>query len=131
LQERRGVQQELSYIDEARLHLRYRIPLSELITDFNDSLKALTSGFATFDYEEAGYEESELVKVDVLINGKPVEALSAIAHQSKGVNYGKDLVQKLRKVVKRCGHHHRHTHTHTHNTHNTHTHTHTTYTLKG
>lgn len=99
--ERRGVQQELSYIDEARLHLRYRIPLSELITDFNDSLKALTSGFATFDYEEAGYEESELVKVDVLINGKPVEALSAIAHQSKGVNYGKDLVQKLRKVVKR------------------------------
>jgi elongation factor 4 len=99
--ERRGVQEELSYIDDSRVHLRYRIPLSELITDFNDNIKGITSGFATFDYEEAGYEETDLVKVEALLNGQPVEALSGIFHRSKAVTYGKDLVQKLRKAVKR------------------------------
>lgn len=98
---RRGEQKELTYIDEARVHMRYIMPLNELITNFNDKLKSLTSGFATLDYEEAGYVESDLVKVTMLLNGEPVEALSAIVHRSKAVTVGRELAVKLKGVLHR------------------------------
>ena len=69
-EEKRGIQQEITYLDEHRVILKYRLPLNEVATDFYDELKSLSSGYASFDYEESGYEPAELVKMDILLNGK-------------------------------------------------------------
>lgn len=100
-QERRGEQKDLTYLDENRIILKYKIPLNEIIIDFYDKLKSYTSGYASFDYEEAGFEPSNLVKMDVLLNGKAVDALSLIIHKEKAQSLGRQLVQKLRKVIHR------------------------------
>jgi elongation factor 4 len=100
-QERRGEQKEMHYIDESRIVLRYRLPLNEIITDFYDKLKSLSAGYASFDYEQAGYEPADLVKMNILLNGKPVDALSVIVHREKAFFIGRQLVQKLRSVIHR------------------------------
>jgi len=100
-QERRGEQQDLSYLDENRLVLKYRMPLNEIVTDFYDKLKSLSSGYASFDYEQAGYKPTDLVKMDIVLNGKNVDALSIIVHKDKAYQHGKKLVEKLRKVIHR------------------------------
>ncbi len=100
-QERRGEQKEMNYIDESRIVLRYRLPLNEIITDFYDKLKSLSAGYASFDYDQAGYEPADLVKMNILLNGKPVDALSVIVHREKSFYVGRQLVQKLRSVIHR------------------------------
>jgi elongation factor 4 len=99
--ERRGQQTELNYLDDERALLRYRLPLAEVVTDFYDQLKSLSSGYASFDYEEGGYQAADLVKMDVLLNGKAVDALSCIVHKDKAYYLGRDIAQRLREVIPR------------------------------
>ena len=100
-QEKRGVQKDLSFLDTDRIILKYLLPLNEVATDFYDELKSLSSGYASFDYEQSGYQEADLVKLDILLNGKAVDALSIIVHRDKAYYIGRDLVEKLRKVIPR------------------------------
>jgi elongation factor 4 len=100
-EEKRGIQLDLKYLDEQRVILKYKLPLNEVATDFYDQLKSVSSGYASFDYEEAGYEPADLVKMDILLNGKPVDALSAIVHRDKAQYIGRDLCERLRAVIPR------------------------------
>lgn len=100
-EERRGEQKDLSYLDETRIILKYQLPLTEIVTDFYDKLKSLSAGYASFDYEEAGYMASDLVKMDILLNGKPVDALSVIVHKDNAYRIGKQLTEKLKTVIHR------------------------------
>jgi GTP-binding protein LepA len=99
--EKRGKQLTLEYLSEERIILRYRLPLNEVATDFYDQLKSLTSGYASLDYEEAGYQEADLVKMDMLLNGKAVDALSTIVHRDRAYEVGRSLAQKLKNVIPR------------------------------
>jgi len=98
-QEKRGSQISLEYLNESRIILKYRLPLNEIAIDFYDQLKSLTSGYASLDYEEAGYQESELLKMDILINGKPIDALSTIVHKDSAYRVGREFAEKLKKVI--------------------------------
>ncbi len=100
-QERRGEQLDMSYLDEDRIVIKYKIPLNEIIIDFYDRLKSLSSGYASFDYEQSGYEQADLVKMNILLNTKPVDALSIIVHRYKSFDIGRAITQKLRKVIPR------------------------------
>ena len=100
-QEKRGVQKDMSFLDEDRVVLSYLLPLNEVATDFYDTLKSVSSGYASFDYEIAGYEPSDLIKMDILLNGEPVDALSLMIHRSKAEKIGRELVEKLSKVIPR------------------------------
>lgn len=100
-EEKRGNQKDMSYLDEDRVILKYSLPLNEVATDFYDELKSLSSGYASLDYEEAGYQPAKLVKLDILLNGKPVDAFSMIVHVDKAYFVGRELVTKLRKVIPR------------------------------
>ncbi len=100
-QDRRAIQKELKYLDAKRVSLSYEMPLNEIVLDFYDRLKSITKGYASFDYEWLGYRPSILVKVDVLINGEQVDALSFIVHEDKAYNRGKALVEKLKEVIPR------------------------------
>jgi len=100
-EEKRGVQKDFSYMDETRIILKYRLPLNEVATDFYDQLKSASSGYASFDYDEAGYEEADLIKMDILLNGKPVDALSCITHEDKAYYLGRELTEKLKNVIPR------------------------------
>ncbi|GMV89456.1 MAG: elongation factor 4 [Chthonomonas sp.] len=100
-QERRGVYVKTEYPTPQRVILYYTLPLGEILLDFFDKLKSATRGYASFDYEMAGYQPSELVKVDILLNGDPVDALSFIVHKSFSYQRGKAMVEQLRKVVPR------------------------------
>ena len=100
-QDHRGEQKNMQYMDESRVVLTYALPLNEIVTDFYDLLKSRSAGYASFDYEEAGYEPSDLVKMNILLNGKPVDALSVIVHRSNAQSVGKQLTQKLKKVIHR------------------------------
>ncbi|WWD20405.1 GTP-binding protein LepA [Kwoniella shandongensis] len=98
----RGVQQEYRILENSdRAILRYSLPLSEIVTDFFSELKSSSSGFASFDYEEAGYQQSDLVKLNILINAKPVDALAMIVHRTAAQSIGKAWVKKLKEVVPR------------------------------
>ncbi len=99
--ERRGILKNTSYIDPSRADIQYEFPLSEVIFDFFDKLKSVSRGFASFDYEFAGYRKSELVKLDILINGEPLDALSTIVHKDRAYQQGKSLCTKLRKLIPR------------------------------
>lgn len=99
--EKRGEQKEMKFLDEDRIILKYKLPLNEVATDFYDQLKSLSSGYASFDYEEAGYEPEKLVKMDIMLNGKAVDALALIVHTDKAYHIGRDLCEKLRKVIPR------------------------------
>ncbi len=100
-EEKRGTQDDLSYMDEDRAILKYTLPLNEVAIDFYDQLKSLSSGYASLDYEEAGYSPAKLVKMDILLNKKPVDALSCIVHEDKAYYIGRDLTDKLRKAIPR------------------------------
>lgn len=100
-QEKRGDYENMTYLDETRVMIHYALPLSEIIFDYFDRLKSATRGYASLDYELAGYRASDLVKVDILLNGDPVDALSAIVHREKATVRGRQLVEKLRSLIPR------------------------------
>jgi GTP-binding protein LepA len=100
-QERRGNQKEITYITKDRVMIRYELPLNEIVMDFYDRLKSLTKGYASMDYELTGYVESDLVKLDMLMNSEPVDALSLITHRDKAAIRGRQLAEKLKEVIPR------------------------------
>lgn len=100
-QERRGIYKDMSYIDEGRAMLTYEMPLNEIIYDFFDALKSRTKGYASFDYELIGYRESDLVKLDIMLNGEVVDALSFIVHREKSVPRGRRMTEKLKDSIPR------------------------------
>jgi GTP-binding protein LepA len=100
-QSRRGVQTGMDYLSSDRVELHYTLPLAEIVFDFFDALKSRTKGYASLDYEEAGEQEADLVKVDILLNSENVDAFSAIVHKDRAYSYGVEMVSKLRKLIPR------------------------------
>ena len=100
-QNKRGIYKSMEYIDETRVNIHYNIPLSEIVYDFFDKLKSYTKGYASFDYEISGYEESNLVKMDILLNGEVVDALSVIVHKDFAYERGRKIVKKLKELIPR------------------------------
>lgn len=100
-QEKRGIQREFSYIGKDRIMVVYEMPLNEILWDFYDRLKSLSKGYASMDYEFSGYRESDLIRLDILINKKPVDALSLIVHREKAYYKGRQIVERLREVIPR------------------------------
>ena len=98
-QERRGVQTSLQYLDTTRIMLVYALPLNEMVLDFYDKLKSRTQGYASLDYELTDYRESDLVKLDVLLNGETIDALSFITHKEKSYHRGRQLVEKMKELI--------------------------------
>jgi GTP-binding protein LepA len=101
LQTRRGEMGTMNYVGTERVELDYQVPLAEVVFDFFDQLKSRTKGYASLDYEPSGYRPADLVKVDVLLNGNPVDAFSAIVHRDKAHEYGKKMVERLRELIPR------------------------------
>ena len=99
--EKRGIYKTMEYIDQTRVNIHYELPLSEIVYDFFDKLKSYTKGYASFDYEISEYKASDLVKMDILINGEIIDALSSIVHKSVSYNRGKETVENLRKIIPR------------------------------
>ena len=100
-QERRGVYKNMQYMDDTRVILHYDLPLNEIIYDFFDALKSRTKGYASFDYELKEYVKSDLVKLDMLLNGEVVDALSFIVHESKAYARGRRIAEKLKDTIPR------------------------------
>ena len=100
-QERRGVYKDMTYMDESRAEIFYELPLNEIIYDFFDALKSRTKGYASFDYELCGYQQSKLVKLDILLNGEMVDALSFIVHKDRAYNRGRKMAEKLKEAIPR------------------------------
>ncbi len=98
---KRGVYKDMVYLDKTRVQLKYTLPLNEIIYDFFDSLKSRTKGYASFDYEIAGYQKSDLVKLDMLLNGDICDALSIIVHKDKAYERGRQIAEKLKDVIPR------------------------------
>jgi GTP-binding protein LepA len=99
-QDRRGVQRDMAH-HGSRVQVRYELPLAEVVLDFHDRVKGATRGYGSFDYDWLGYRESPLVKLDILVNGDPVDALSLIVHKDKAYQRGTDLVRKLKEFIPR------------------------------
>ncbi len=100
-QDKRGIYKSMDYIDPTRVNIHYEIPLAEIVYDFFDKLKSMTKGYASFDYELCGYKASDLVKMDILINGDIVDALSVIVHKDQAYNRGKKVVESLKDIIPR------------------------------
>jgi GTP-binding protein lepA len=100
-QDKRGTFINMEYIDSSRVNIHYEIPLSEIVYDFFDKLKSYTKGYASFDYDLIGYKTSNLVKMDILINGEIVDALSIIVHKDFAYKRGKVIVENLKKIIPR------------------------------
>lgn len=100
-QSRRGIQQGMDYLSEDRVEIHYELPLAEIVFDFFDALKSRTKGYASLDYDSDGTQIADLVKVDILLNGEPVDAFSAIVHKDAAYQYGVAMVGKLRKLIPR------------------------------
>lgn len=98
---RRGTQTKMDYLTTTHIALEYEIPLSEIVFDFYDKLKSLSKGYASFDYELLGYRASDLVKLNIMINGDPVDALSVVLHRDKAYQRGRELCEKLREIIPR------------------------------
>ena len=99
-QERRGVQRDMTH-HRSRVQVRYLLPLSEVVLDFHDRIKSVTRGYGSFDYDLRGFQPAELVKLDILVNGEPVDALSLIVHREKAFSKGTDLTRKLKEFIPR------------------------------
>ncbi|MGW8282605.1 MAG: translation elongation factor 4, partial [Gemmatimonadota bacterium] len=99
--DRRGEYVGLHYLDANRVEIRYDMPLAEIVLDFYDRLKTISRGYAALDYELAGFRESDLVKLDILLNGDPVDALSVIVHRERSYEYGRKVARKLRELIPR------------------------------
>ena len=100
-QSRRGSMEEMRYLSPERVELHYLLPLGEIIFDFFDQLKSRTRGYASLDYEHRGYEAADLVRVDVLLHGEPVDAFSSVVHREKAQQYGRRMVERLRELIPR------------------------------
>lgn len=100
-QDKRGIFDNTEYIDPTRVNIHYYLPLSEIVYDFFDKLKSSTKGYASFDYELSGYKESDLVKMDILLNGEPVDALSVIVHKDYAYARGRTIVENLKEIIPR------------------------------
>jgi translation factor GUF1, mitochondrial len=100
-EDRRGVQKSITFIGSDRCHLVYVMPLIEVIKDFHDRIKSISSGYATFDYEEIGYQKSNLVKINILLNKDPIDAMCIIVEKDKAYSTSKELVEKLKNVITR------------------------------
>ena len=100
-QDRRGIYKNMQYMDDTRVILHYDLPLNEIIYDFFDALKSRTKGYASFDYDLKGYTKSDLVKLDMLLNGEMVDALSFIVHESKAYARGRRIAEKLKETIPR------------------------------
>ena len=100
-QDKRGTFKNIEYIDTERCTINYEIPLSEIVYDFFDRMKSLTKGYASFDYEVIGYKESNLVKMDILLNGEVVDALSVIVHKDFAYSRGRIVCEKLKEIIPR------------------------------
>ena len=100
-EEKRGVQKKFEYLSPTRIMLTYEMPLNEIVLDFYDRLKSVSRGYASLDYHLSGYHESDLVKLDVLVGGEPVDALTVICHRDQSYERGRDLVTRLRKLIPR------------------------------
>ncbi len=101
VQQRRGEMGDMTYLSPERAELHYRLPLAEMVFDFFDHLKSRTKGYASLDYEPADYRASDLVRVDILLNGQPVDAFSTIVHRDKAYPYGKAMVERLKELIPR------------------------------
>ncbi|EKO61300.1 GTP-binding protein LepA [Leptospira kirschneri str. H2] len=99
--DKRGIQLDTVYITQDKVQLTYEIPLAELIFEFYDKLKSFTRGYASLDYEPSGYKASQLVKMDILVNGEPVDALSMIVHRTKAEQRGREIIEKLKDLIPR------------------------------
>jgi GTP-binding protein LepA len=100
-EEKRGVQKNFEYLSPTRVMLTYEMPLNEIVLDFYDRLKSVSRGYASLDYHLSGYRESDLVKLDVLVGGEPVDALTVVCHRDQSYERGRDLVSRLRKLIPR------------------------------
>jgi GTP-binding protein LepA len=100
-QERRGVYIEMSYVTRDRAVLRYDMPLAEILIDYYDRLKSLSRGYASLDYDYTGHRESDVVRLDIAINGDPVDALSMIVHHESAFTMGREMASKLKEVIPR------------------------------
>ncbi len=100
-QYKRGIYKDMTYLDKTRVQMKYTLPLNEIIYDFFDSLKSRTKGYASFDYDMAGYVKSDLVKLDMLLNGNVCDALSIIVHKDKAYERGRQIAERLKEVIPR------------------------------
>jgi GTP-binding protein LepA len=100
-QARRGELADMQYLSPERAEVHYKLPLAESIIDFFDQLKSKTRGYASLDYEPIGYETADLVRVDILLHGEPVDAFSSVVHREKAAPYGRQMVERLRELIPR------------------------------
>jgi GTP-binding protein LepA len=100
-QDRRGVQKDIKYFGTKRVQVTYEMPLAEVVFDFFDKLKSVSRGYASLDYELKGFQDADLVKLDILINGEPLDALTVICHRERAFDRGRDVCVKLKEVIHR------------------------------
>jgi GTP-binding protein LepA len=101
LEEKRGIQKKFEYITDTRVMLVYELPLNEIVLDFYDRLKSVSKGYASLDYHLSGYTESDLVKLDILVSGEPVDALALILHRATAANKGRLIAAKMKELIPR------------------------------
>lgn len=100
-EDKRGIQQKMDYVNETKVIIEYKLPMNEMVMDFYDRLKSISKGYASLEYEFMDFEEADLVKMDILINGEPIDALSLIIHRSKAIPRGRSLTEKMKELIPR------------------------------